>query len=148
MDRLNPMPHPEFRIDAHGAYTGHHLSGNFIHFVPQTKLPNATDSASTVYETSKKLLSELWKDHKPLRLMSVALTGVSKDPAAEQLSLFDEPEKQVSREKHERLDKAVSAIRTKFGFDAIQRGTLIGSDYGIARKFKGKSDADRLQDDE
>ena len=114
----------------------------------QTKLPSATDSASTVYETAKKLLSELWKDQRPLRLMSVALTGVSKDPAAEQLSLFDEPEKQASREKQERLDKAVSAIRSKFGFDAIQRGTLINSDYGVGRKFKGKSDAERSPEDE
>lgn len=109
----------------------------------QMKLPSATDSATAVYEAAKKLLSELWKDHRPLRLMSVALTGVSKDPAAEQLSLFDEPEKQISREKQERLDKAVSAIRSKFGFDAIQRGTLVGSDYGVARKFKGKSEAER-----
>ena len=114
----------------------------------QTKLSNATDSASTVYETAKKLLSELWKDKKPLRLMSVALTGVSKDPAAEQLSLFDEPGKQVSREKQERLDKAVSAIRSKFGFDAIQRGTLINSDYGAGRKFKGKIDAERKPEEE
>ena len=114
----------------------------------QMKLPSATDSATAVYEAAKKLLSELWKDHRPLRLMSVALTGVSKDPAAEQLSLFDEPEKQISREKQERLDKAVSAIRSKFGFDAIQRGTLVGSDYGVARKFKGKSEAERHPEDE
>ena len=113
----------------------------------QMKLPGATDSATAVYEAAKKLLSELWKDHRPLRLMSVALTGVSRDPAAEQLSLFDEPEKQISREKQERLDKAVSAIRSKFGFDAIQRGTLVGSDYGVARKFKGKSEEERHPED-
>lgn len=112
----------------------------------QTKLPYATDSASVVYETAKKLLQELWKDQRPLRLMGVALTNVSKDAAMEQLSLFDEPEQQKNREKRERLDKAVSAIRGKFGFDAIQRGTLINSNFGVGRKFKGKSDSERDQE--
>lgn len=109
----------------------------------QTKLANATDSASVVYETAKKLLSELWKDRRPLRLMGVALTNVSKDAAAQQLSLFDAPEQQASREKRNQLDKTVSAIRGKFGFDAIQRGALIRSDYGVGRKFKGKSESER-----
>jgi len=113
----------------------------------QTKLDYPTDSASVVYDTAKKLLTELWKDKQPLRLMGVALTNVSKDTAAQQLSLFDEPDRQVKQEKRERLDKAVSAIRGKFGFDAIQRGALINSDYGVGRKFKGKSEAERASDD-
>ncbi len=41
MDRLNPMPYPEYRVDVHGAYTGHHLAGNAVHFIPQTLLPDA-----------------------------------------------------------------------------------------------------------
>ncbi len=109
----------------------------------QCKLDHATESAGVVYETAKKLLDDLWKDRRPLRLMGVALTNVSKDAAVQQLSLFDEPEQQTSREKRERLDKAVSAIRGKFGFDAIQRGALIGSDYHVGRKFKGKSESGR-----
>lgn len=112
----------------------------------QTKLKYATDSVSVIYETAKKLLAELWKDRRPLRLLSVALTNVSKEAAAQQLSLFDEPERQISREKQERLDKAVSAIRGKFGFDAIQRGSLINSDYGVGRKYKGKSESERNPD--
>ncbi|MBR3177888.1 MAG: DNA polymerase IV [Clostridia bacterium] len=114
----------------------------------QMKLESPTDSASIVYETAKKLLAELWKDRLPLRLMSVALTNVSKGQAVRQLSLFDEPEKQINLEKQERLDKAVSAIRGKFGFDAIQRGALINSDYGVGRKFKGKKESERSSDAE
>ena len=111
----------------------------------QKKLEYATDSASVVYDTAKKLLAELWKDRRPLRLMGVALTNVSRDAAAQQLSLFDEPERQTNQEKRERLEKAVSAIRARYGFDAIQRGTLINSDYGVGRKYKGKSESERAE---
>ena len=75
--------------------------------------------------------------------MSVALTKVTRAPAARQMSLFDAPD-QAAQEKAERLDKAVSAIRNRFGFDAIQRASLVGSDFGVARKFKGRQDAARL----
>ncbi len=109
----------------------------------QKKLDHATDSASEVYDVAKSLLTELWKDKRPLRLMGVALNNVTKDTAAQQLSLFDEPDRQVKQEKRERLDKTVSAIRNKFGFDAIQRGALINSDYGVGRKYKGKSESER-----
>ena len=109
----------------------------------QKKLDHATDSASEVYDVAKSLLAELWKDKRPLRLMGVALTNVTKDTSAQQLSLFDEPNRQIKQEKRERLDKTVSAIRNKFGFDAIQRGALINSDYGVGRKYKGKSESER-----
>jgi DNA polymerase-4 len=109
----------------------------------QKKLDHATDSASEVYDVAKSLLTELWKDKRPLRLMGVALNNVTKDTAAQQLSLFDEPDRQVKQEKRERLDKTVSAIRNKFGFDAIQRGALINSNYGVGRKYKGKSESER-----
>ena len=109
----------------------------------QKKLDHATDSASEVYDVAKSLLTELWKDKRPLRLMGVALTNVTKDTSAQQLSLFDEPNQQIKQEKRERLDKTVSAIRNKFGFDAIQRGALINSDYGVGRKYKGKSESER-----
>ncbi len=109
----------------------------------QKKLDHANDSASEVYTVAKSLLAELWKDKRPLRLMGVSLTNVTKDTAAQQLSLFDEPDRQVKQEKRERLDKTVSAIRNKFGFDAIQRGALINSDYGVGRKYKGKSESER-----
>ena len=98
---------------------------------------------SSSSRSKKSLLAELWKDKRPLRLMGVALTNVTKDTSAQQLSLFDEPNWQIKQEKRERLDKTVSAIRNKFGFDAIQRGALINSDYGVGRKYKGKSESER-----
>lgn len=109
----------------------------------QKKLDHATDSASEVYDVAKSLLAELWRDRRSLRLMGVALTNVTKDTAAQQLSLFDEPDRQAKQDKRDRLDKTVSAIRNKFGFDAIQRGALINSDYGVGRKYKGKSESER-----
>ena len=48
----------------------------------QKKLDHATDSTSEVYDVAKSLLAELWKDKRPLRLMGVALTNVTKDTSA------------------------------------------------------------------
>ena len=45
----------------------------------------------------------------------------------------------------ERLEKAVSSIRARYGFDAIRRGTLINSDYGVGRKYKGRSESERSE---
>ena len=119
---------------------------NFQNRSHQRRLEYATDSANTVYDTAKQLLGELWKDRKPLRLMSVALTNVSREPAVQQLSLFDDTGTQAEREKAERLDKAISAIRNKFGYEAIQRGTLIGTEFQAGRRFRDKSDSEREKD--
>ena len=39
---------------------------------------------------------------------------------------------------HVKLDKAVDALRSKFGADIIQRGTVMKDGLQVARKFKGK----------
>ena len=111
----------------------------------QRRLPHPTDAAGTVYETARSLLNELWKDRKPLRLLGVALFGVTRDPVMRQLSLFDAQERQ-EEERTDRLNRTVSEIRSRFGFDAIRRGSLIGSDFGVGRKFKDKRESERDPD--
>ena len=104
----------------------------------QRKLKEPIDTTKAVYETAKDLLRELWKDQKPLRLIGVALTNVTREDT-EQLSLFTE--ETVSRERDQRLDKAVDSLRNKYGSDIIQRGTVARSGIDVARKFKGKQDS-------
>ena len=109
----------------------------------QRKLDRPTDTTDEIYAVCRELLRELWKDKRPLRLLSVAVTNLSRGDEEEQLSLFSE-EKSPDNEKSAKIDRAVDALRSKFGSDIIQRGTVLGSGVRVARKFKGKQEA--LQD--
>lgn len=95
------------------------------------------ESTREIYELSKRLLRELWKDRKPLRLLSISLSNLTRESGSEQISLFGE-ESRGRRERDVKLDKAVDALRSKFGADIIQRGTVMEGGLQVARKFKGK----------
>ena len=108
----------------------------------QCTLDEPADTTREIYETSKRLLSELWKDRRPLRLMGIALTNLTRDAGGSQMSLFREEEHQ-NRERDQKLDKTVDTLRNKFGSGIIQRGTVAARGIDVARKFKGKTDAER-----
>lgn len=108
----------------------------------QRKLKEPIDTTKAVYETAKELLKELWKDQKPLRLIGVALTNVTREEY-EQLSLFTE--ETAARKRDQRLDKAVDSLRSRYGSDIIQRGATVRSGIDVARKFKGKQDSENLK---
>ncbi len=86
-------------------------------------------------------MRELWKDQRPLRLISVSLTNLTREEAAQQMSLFGESS-QANRERDLRMDKAVDALRSKYGSDIIQRGTVLSHGIDVARRFKGQQDSE------
>ena len=108
----------------------------------QRRLAQPTDTTLEIYEICRELLRELWRDRRALRLLSVSLTNLSRDGEGEQMSLFGE-ERSAAAEKNAKIDRAVDALRSKFGSDIIQRGTVLGSGVRVARKDKGRQDADR-----
>lgn len=109
----------------------------------QCRLEQPTDSTDEIYATARRLLRELWKDRRALRLMSVSLTNLQHaGETVEQLSLFAE-EKRPERDKNSKKDRAVDALRSKYGSDIIQRGTVLSSGIRVAGKFKGRQEAER-----
>ena len=106
----------------------------------QCTLDSPTDSTREIYETARRLLGELWRDGRPLRLLGLALTNLERGEGTGQLSLFGAPER---RERDRKLDRTVDALRGRFGSDIIQRGAVLESGVRVGRKFKGKQDADR-----
>ena len=108
----------------------------------QMRLERPTDTTNEVYEISRRLLRELWKDKRPLRLLSVSLTNLSRAGEGERLTLFGE-EDDAEAEKQAKIDRAVDALRSKFGADIIQRGTVMGSGLHVARKYKGRQEAEQ-----
>ena len=111
----------------------------------QCKTDHPVESTREIYELSKRLLRELWKDRKPLRLLSIALFNLTRENEGGQLSLFGE-ESSVRRERDVKLDKTVDALRSKFGSDIIQRGTVMKDGLQVARKFKGKQASERNEE--
>lgn len=99
----------------------------------QKKLQNATDVTNEIYACARQLFRESWKGE-PLRLIGVALTGLTEDDF-EQISFFEDPKK---KEKSRKLDAALDAIRQKYGNDKITRASILKNSQGIAKKAKAQ----------
>ena len=109
----------------------------------QRKLDNPTDVTNEIYQNVRKLFQESWEGQ-PLRLIGVALTGLTED-SFEQMSLFEDPKK---REQQKKLDEAMDNIRKKFGNDKISRASTMNVSGRIARKAKAQMENSRKKNDE
>ncbi len=96
----------------------------------QRMLDAPTDGTSRTYETAKELFRELWDGHTNLRLMGLAMTQLDRD-GQQQVSLFGD-EKEDERERN--ADRAVDALREKFGNDIIKRGGMLGSNIRTRKR--------------
>ena len=106
---------------------------NFKDRSHQRKLAEPTDVTTEIYDVCKKLLAELWDGHAPLRLLGVSLTNVTHEETV-QFSLFEDEKRDRSR----KLDKALDAIRGKYGTDSIVRAAALQSGKGVGRKHKAQ----------
>ena len=84
----------------------------------QKKLDEYTCSTRLIRDTAVNLLRENWPVGKPIRMLSVGVTGLSLD-GAQQLSMFTDT---AAAERARRLDDAVDSIRSKFGKEAVRFG--------------------------
>ena len=99
----------------------------------QTKLENPTDVTDEIYKNARRLFKEFWKGQ-PLRLIGVALTNLTED-SFEQLSLFEDTQ---DKERRQKLDAAMDAIRSKYGNSMITRASIMNSNSRIARKARAQ----------
>ena len=109
----------------------------------QKQLSSPVETTNAVYEIAKQLLSELWKDRRPLRLMGISLTNLTKENSTGiQMSLFGEDLK-IDSERDQKLDKAIDAIRGRFGSESVKRATVMKDGLNVAKKFKGEEDSSK-----
>lgn len=112
---------------------------NFKNISHQMSFSEPLSTTKEVYEAAKKLLRELWRDRRPIRLISISLTNLTKLSGCRQLSFFDEPSKrvEVSKKSDERVDKVIDALRKRYGFDVIKRGGVMKLELEVGGKLKG-----------
>ena len=94
-----------------------------------------------IYINATRLFKEFWKGQ-PLRLIGVALTGLT-DGTYEQMSLFEDTE---NKERHRKLDAAMDEIRMKFGNDKITRASIMNSNARIGRKAKAQMKNEKTEE--
>lgn len=109
-------------------------TGRFVDRSHQTTLQQPTDITSEVYRICEKLFDELWKKE-PLRLLGINLTDITRS-REEQLSLF--PDEDLKKE--QQVDRAIDAIRQRFGSGSIVRGASLDTGIEVGRKYKAGMD--------
>lgn len=113
-------------------------SSDFQNRSHQKKLEEPTDITKEVYEISKSLLAELWKNRVPLRLLGISLTQIVHEDGV-QMSFFQD----VKKEKARKLDRALDAIRNRYGTDTVKRGAAYQTDLQVGRRYRAQLENER-----
>ena len=106
----------------------------------QTSLDHATCLQHEIQKIAMDLIEGNWRigESAPIRALTVGVTKlVSAEEEAEQVSLFDlmgGDQQKKKREKQDKLEAAVYALRQKKGGDTITLGFHKNDDIGIHRK--------------
>lgn len=87
---------------------------------------NATQS---IYEEACGLFGELWNGE-PIRLLGIRTSSLVPEGEPVQLSLFDYAQKLEVDGKRKRLDRALDQIRTRYGKNAVVRGSMLEKKTG------------------
>lgn len=96
-------------------------TNEFKDFSHQKKLSSATANTKDIYNTAKELLSEMYKEGTPIRLVGVRVDNLVEENQV-QISLFGNSEEE---KKQEKLDSVVDQLKQKYGYNSITRARKI-----------------------
>ena len=106
---------------------------DFRQITRQTTLAHRISSTETIYDTACSILDGVELADR-VRLIGVGVSGFE-EGGPSQLSLMPEPKPQCEEKRRGRLDRAVDALRARYGRDAVVRGRL----------FEPQGESDREQ---
>lgn len=99
--------------------------GDFQAITRQKSMFSPTYLTKEIYRTGISLLEENWNKSRPVRLLGIGLSNIT-DDVSEQLSIFDlNKEIKDGNWKEEKLERAMDAIRNRFGSETVKRAKLI-----------------------
>lgn len=101
---------------------------NLHTFTRQVKLKAPTDVSTEILKEAMALFRRNYHWSAPLRSVGIAVTDFDFDGCVQ----FDLEQTQEKREKQERLERTVDALKSRFGNYCIQRASLLG-DTGLSR---------------
>ena len=90
----------------------------------QTTIP-ATCTTKEIYQAGCSLIEKKWDRSHPVRLIGIRLSGFDEVCSVDQMSLFDQKEEDVKKDKIKQIDKAMDKIRTKHGSETITFASLV-----------------------
>jgi DNA polymerase IV len=92
--------------------------------ITRQKTLSPTNLTKEIYDTGVKLLKDNWNTLKPIRLIGIGIGGAEEE-STQQLSLFDITKTEGKNVKEEKLEKALDAIKEKYGINSVKRARLI-----------------------
>jgi len=96
----------------------------------QGPLASFSDISREISNKAFELFSKLWTIGKPIRMITVNATGLTKSECVtEQLDLFED--NSLSREKERKREETIDLIKNKFGDSSIFTGAVLDSDIGV-----------------
>lgn len=95
----------------------------------QKQLPSPTNLAEELIRSAMELVLTSWDFRESIRMLTVTGIQLCEEDFCQQLSLF--PQNEESRRKAEKVERAIDAIRLKYGSGGIQYGGLLGNDIGL-----------------
>ena len=109
----------------------------------QVTLGHYTWLQQEIRDVALKLTAENWKAGDPIRAITVGVAGlVPASEATEQLDLFDlmgAPEESGKlREKQDKVEAAMDALRQKMGNTAVTLGVQKNEEIGVRREWKDR----------
>lgn len=117
--------HVGYRLRKHGMLANvvnvQIRTNEFKDFSHQGKLNEATCSTKIIYEKAKKLLKEMLKEKKQIRLVGVRVDNLIEKEEM-QISLFSTK----NNEKLEKLDNVLDSINKKYGYNSVTRAGKMG----------------------
>lgn len=97
---------------------------NFKDICRQRPLAVPTYTARELTQAATDIVAKSWSSNAPIRALTVTAHNlVPEEEATEQLGLFDE-EAPRRRDRVEKLEHTMDAIRAKYGHDALTTGTM------------------------
>lgn len=95
----------------------------------QKQLTQPTHLGEEISQAALELIQRNWSMTAPIRLLTITGIQLSEEQETEQLSLFAQQNER--REKQEHVERALDAIREKYGGNAIVFGGSVKNDIGI-----------------
>ena len=105
----------------------------------QRAISPPTDIAREIAETAYSLLIDNWSVGKPVRMLTVTVSGLLKgDEVVDQISFFDTETDTKKRDKDKKREETLDKIRQKYGGKSIVNAAIMDSDIGIYDRDEGE----------